>query len=69
MPPQLQFPDDGGAEEALEVATAGELETRDEFFGDGSAADEVAALEDCDGEAGAGEIGGGGEAVVAAADY
>ena len=37
-------PDDGGTEKALEVAAAGELESRYEFFGDGGAAEEVTAL-------------------------
>lgn len=53
----------------MEVAAAGELEARDEFFGNGSTANEVAPLENGDREAGAGQIGGGGETVVAAADH
>lgn len=61
-------PDDGGSEEAQEVAAAGELEAGDKFFGDGGAANEVPALEDGDGEAGACEVRGGSESVMAAAD-
>ena len=47
----LVKPDDRRTKEALEVAATGELETRDEFFGDGGTANEVAALKDGDGEA------------------
>lgn len=53
----------------MKVAAAGELEARDEFFGNGGTADEVAALENGDREAGAGKIGGSGETIVAAADH
>lgn len=52
--------DQGGAEEAEEVAAAGEAEARDEVgLGDGGAADDATALEHGDGAAGAGEVGGG----------
>ncbi|RZR84171.1 hypothetical protein BHM03_00010937 [Ensete ventricosum] len=64
-----RIPDDGRAEKALEVATAGEAESGDDLLGDGCATEDVAPLEDSDGEAGASEVGGGGEAVVAAADH
>lgn len=60
--------DNGWAKEALEVATAGELKSRDEFLGNRRSAYDVAALEDCDRETRAGEVGRGGEAVVTAAD-
>ena len=43
-------PNDRRAKEALEVAAAGELETRDEFFGDGGTTNKVAALKDGDRE-------------------
>ena len=62
-------PKDRRTKEALEVAAAGELEAGDKFFGDGGTADEVATLENGDGEAGAGQIGSGGEAIVAAANH
>lgn len=64
-----RIPDDGRAEKALEVATAGEAESGDDLLGDGCATEYVAPLEDGDGEAGASEVGGGGEAVVATADH
>lgn len=41
--------DDGGAEEALEVATPRELEAGNEFFGHGGAADHVTPFKDSDG--------------------
>lgn len=63
-----EVPDDGGAEEALEVAAAGEFEARDEFFGNGGATDQVATLENSDGEASACEVSGGRQTVMAAAD-
>lgn len=53
----------------MEVAAAGELKARDEFFGNGSTANEVAPLENGDRESVAGQIGGGGETVVAAANH
>lgn len=40
--------DDGGAEEALEVATPRELEARNQLFCDGGTADHVAPLKDGD---------------------
>lgn len=58
----------GGAKEALQVATARKLEARYELLGHGSAADDVAALKDGDGETWPGQIGGGSEAIVATAD-
>ena len=61
--------DDGGAEEALDVAAAGELKARNEFFSDGSTADDVATLENGDGEARASQVSSGCEAVVAGADH
>lgn len=64
----VRLPDDWGTEEALEVTAAREAKARDDLFCDGGASDDVTPLEDGDGEAGAGEVGGGGEAVVAAAD-
>lgn len=63
-----ELPDDGGAEEALEVAAAGEFEARDQFFGNCGAADQVTALENSDGEASACEVRGGRQAVMASAD-
>lgn len=63
-----ELPDDGGAEEALEVAAAGEFEARDEFFRNGGTANQVAALEDSDGEASACKVRGGRQTVMATAD-
>ena len=66
---RVTVPEDGGAEEAEEVAAPGESEARDEVgFGDRGAAQDGPALEHGDGAAGAGEVRGGDEAVVAAAD-
>lgn len=62
------LPGDGGAEEAVEVAAASELEAGDDLLSDGGAADDVAALEDGDGEAGSGKVSRGDQAVVAGAD-
>lgn len=68
MSRQFQFPEDGGAEEAVEVAAAGEPEAGNQLLGHGCSADDVAAFEDGDGEAGACQVGGGDQAVMAAAD-
>lgn len=57
-----------GAQEALEVATARKLEARNNFLGDGGATDDVAALKDSNWETGAGEVGGGSEAIVTTAN-
>lgn len=57
------------AEEALEVAAARKLKAGNEFLSDGGATNDVAALKDGDREAGAGEVGGCGESIVASADH
>ena len=67
-PGMIRRPDDGGPKEALQVTTAGKLETWNDFFCDGSTADDVAPLEDGDGKSSTGEICCGREAIVAAAD-
>ena len=65
-----ELPEDGGAEEAEEVAAAGEAEARDEVgLRHRGASQDAPALEHGDGAARAGEVGGGDEAVVAAADH
>lgn len=57
--------DNGRTEEALEIAAAGELEARDQLLRHGGSTDDVTALEHGHGEAAAGQVSGGGEAVVA----
>lgn len=61
--------DDGGAEEALEVAAAGELEARYNFFGDGGATYDMASFENGNGETSASQICGGCQSVMAGTDY
>ena len=51
-----------------DVGANGKLESGEDFFGDGGAAEDVTAFEHEDFLAGAGEVGGVDEAVVAAAD-
>lgn len=60
--------DDGGAEEALKVATPRKLESRNELFRHGGSANHVPPFENSDGEACACEVRGRREAVVAASD-
>lgn len=52
--------DDGGAEEALEVAASGELKARDNFFCDGRAAYDVATFENSNRETSASQVCAGG---------
>lgn len=52
----------------MEVAAARELEARNELLGDGGAADDVATFKNGDGEAGACEVRGCREAIVATTD-
>lgn len=61
--------DDGGAEEALDVAAAGESKARNKFFSDGSTANDVATLENGDGEARTSQISSCSEAIVAGTDH
>ena len=60
--------DDGGAEEALKVATPRKLESRNELFCHGSSADHVPPFENSNQEEGACQVRGCREAVVAASD-
>jgi hypothetical protein len=65
-----RLPENGGAEEAEEIAAAGETEAGDEVrLGHGGAPQDSPALQHGDGSAGAGEVRGGDESVVAAADH
>ena len=65
---QAQIPDDLRVQQAHRVAGGGVAESGVEFLGDGGAAEDGAAFEYADGEAGFGEITRAGEAVVATAD-
>lgn len=60
--------DYGGTEEAEEVATARELESRDEFLCHGCATNNMAALEHSHREASTSEVSGCYQTVVAGAD-
>lgn len=52
----------------MKVTASRKLEAWNEFLSDGGSADDVATFEDGDGKAGASKVGGGGEAVMAAAN-
>jgi len=65
---EVEVANDFGAQKRDDVRADGELESGDDFFGDGGAAEDVAAFEDEDFFVGAGEIGRVGQAVVASAD-
>ena len=65
---QLELADDLRAEQADDVAGDAEPEAREDLLGDRRAAEDVALLEDDRPQAGAGEVGGADEAVVATAD-
>lgn len=52
----------------MKVTAARKLEAWNKFLRDGGSANDVAAFEDGDGKAAAGEVRSGGEAVMAAAD-
>lgn len=52
----------------MEVAAAREFEAWNEFFGDGCSADDMAALQDSNGEASTCQISGSSKAIVAAAN-
>ena len=68
VPRQLEVADDLGPEQRDDVAEDREAEAREELLGHRGAAQDVALLEDEGLHAGAGEIGGADQAVVAAAD-
>src|SRR5260370_42492240 len=65
---KIEFTDDFGAEERDNVRTFGKKKAGDDFFGDGGAAENVAAFQDDDLLPCFGEIRGIDQAVVAAAD-
>src|SRR5215469_2833541 len=65
---EVEVANDFGAQERDDIRADGEFESGDDFFGDGGAAENVAAFEDEDFFAGAGEVGRVGQAVVASAD-
>ena len=65
---QIEFANDFRPQQRDDVGADGELEARENFFGAGSAAEHVTALEYQDFLAGPGEIGGVDQAVVAAAN-
>ena len=65
---QIQFANDFGAEERDHVGTFGKEETWDDFFGDGGAAKDAAALEDENFLSCFGQIGSVHETVVTASD-
>ena len=68
VPLELEIPDDLGTEQTVDVARGGDLEAGPQFFGDRAAAEQLAALQHQHRAAGAGEVGGGDEAVMASAD-
>ena len=68
VPRQVQLADDLGPQQRHHVRADRELEAGEDFLGHGRAAEHVAALEHEHLLAGAGQVGGGDEAVVAAAD-
>ena len=65
---EFEVVDDLILEHVADVGAAGDAEVWEELFGDAGAADEVAPFEDEGLDAGLGEVVGGDEAVVAAAD-
>jgi hypothetical protein len=65
---KIEVANDFRAQKRDNVGADGEFESGDDFFGDGGAAEDVAAFEDEDFFAGASEIGRVGQAIVAAAD-
>ena len=65
---KIQFADDFGAEQRYDIGTFGEEEARDDFLGDGGAAEDAATLEDQHFFSGFGQIGCVHEAVVTASD-
>jgi hypothetical protein len=65
---ELHVLGDGGSKWAMDGIENGGAEARVKFFGDGSAADDRATLEDEGFVAGAGEIEGGNEGILAGAD-
>ena len=65
---QIQLADDVGAHQAYHVREDAVLEAGEDLLGDGGAADERTCLEHAHVEAGAREVGGVDQAVVAAAD-
>ena len=65
---KVEVANDFRAQKRDDVRANGEFESGDDFFGDGRAAEDVAAFEDEDFFAGAGEVGRVHEAVVASAD-
>jgi len=68
MAGEIEFANDFGTEEGDYIRAFGEQKAGDDFFGDGGAAENVAAFEDENFLAGFGEIGSVDQAVVAAAD-
>jgi hypothetical protein len=66
VPHQVELVDDLGAQQAQRVGERREREARRHLLGDGGAADEVVLLQDQRPQAGLPEVGGVGEAVVAA---
>jgi hypothetical protein len=69
MAREIEVADDFRPQQRDYVGADRELEAGKDFFGAGSAAEDVAAFEDEDFLSGAREVGGVDEAVVAAADY
>ena len=65
---ELEIMDDVGSQQAERVGERGEVEPRDQLFGDRRAADDVASLDDQRLQAGLGEVGAVDQTVVAAAD-
>ncbi len=65
---QAQVADDLRAEQAVDVGGRGDLEAGEGFLGDAGAADDVAAFQHEHFPLGPGQIAGGHQAVVAAAD-
>src|SRR6266542_2686329 len=65
---ELQLADDFRAKEAVDVAGGGNFKAGPQCLGDDATADEFAAFEDEDSAPGAGQVGGGHQAVVAGPD-
>src|ERR1700675_3160348 len=65
---EMKIADNFGSKHAGDVRSGGGVAARSDLFGDTASADNGAPFEDNRGVSGAGQIGGGGEAVVASAN-
>ena len=68
MARQVELADDLGPQQRDDVRADGEAEAREDLFRDRGAAEDMTALEDEHGSAGPGQIGSGGQTVMAAAN-